>query len=341
MKRISLIFAAVALFCATEISAQITVVKNGKARSRIVLTTEEKADSVAASLLRDFVHRISGAMIPVVGYDNIGKAPHKGDILIGNGLQNFLSTVSGDDGKNISDGLKEDGFRLLTGNGMLRIASGGDKGSIYGVVTLLEKYLGVSYWGENEYSLSKSSDIQLPYINEIDNPAFRYRQSQFYGMRNDPVYKLWMRLEEPSDMFAGGYWVHTFDKLLPSSRYGIEHPEYYSYFGGKRHPGKASQWCLSNPEVFEIVCERIDSIFKANPGLNMISVSQNDGNFTNCQCDACKAIDEYEGALSGSVIHFLNKLAERFPDKEFSTLAYLYTMQPPKHVKPLDRKSVV
>ena len=73
-----MIFAAVALFCATEISAQITVVKNGKARSRIVLTTEEKADSVAASLLRDFVHRISGAMIPVVGYDNIGKVQFLG-----------------------------------------------------------------------------------------------------------------------------------------------------------------------------------------------------------------------------------------------------------------------
>ena len=25
---------------------------------------------------------------------------------------------------------------------------------------------------------------------------------------------------------------------------------------------------------------------------------------------------------------FLNKLAARFPDKEFSTLAYLYTMNP-------------
>ncbi len=339
MKKITLFIVAAALFIAADVSAQMTMVRDGKAKSRIIVTTDQKPDSDAAVLLQDFVQRISGAVLPIVPADEVGKSLRKGDVLIGNGMTDTLYDVcENHDGEKM---LKEDGFRLLTGDGRLRIASGGDKGSIYGVVTLLEKYLGVSYWGENEYSLTKSRDVVLPEIDEIDNPAFRYRQSQFYGMRNDPVYKLWMRLEEPAEMFAGSYWVHTFDKLLPSSRYGVEHPEYYSYFGGKRHPGKASQWCLSNPEVFEIVCERIDSIFKANPGRNMISVSQNDGNFTNCQCDACKAIDEYEGALSGSVIHFLNKLAERFPDKEFSTLAYLYTMQPPKHVKPLPNVNIM
>ncbi len=70
-------------------------------------------------------------------------------------------------------------------------------------------------------------------INKIDNPAFRYRQTQCYAIRTDSVYKWWNRLEEPSEVFAAGYWVHTFDKLLPSSVYGKEHPEYYSpYFKG-------------------------------------------------------------------------------------------------------------
>lgn len=341
MKRelISFFVSAAVLFSGADTYAQVTFVKSGKAKSRIVVTTREKSDSTAAALLQDFVRRISGAELPVVYNTDYLRLVKKGDILIGNGMDGILSVLP--DGRNVVDGLKEDGFHLFTGKGMLRIANGGGKGSIYGVVTLLEKYLGVNYWGENEYSLTGSADIELPEIDEIDNPAFRYRQSQFYGMHTDPVYKLWMRLEEPSEMFAGGYWVHTFDKLLPSSRYGGEHPEYYSYFDGKRHPGKASQWCLSNPEVFEIVCEHIDSIFKANPHCNMISVSQNDGNYTNCQCDECKATDAYEGALSGSVIRFLNKLAERFPDKEFSTLAYLYTMKPPKHVKPLPNVNIM
>jgi hypothetical protein len=155
-----------------------------------------------------------------------------------------------------------------------------------------------------------------------------------YAMETDSLYRLWNRFDTPDEAFAAHNWVHTFDRLLPSARYGSEHPEYYSWFNGRRHPGKASQWCLTNPDVLEIVAARLDSIFKVYPHQRLISVSQNDGNYTYCQCDRCKAIDEREGAPSGSLIHFLNQLADRFPDKEISTLAYLYTMKPPKHVKP-------
>ncbi|MDE6872789.1 MAG: DUF4838 domain-containing protein [Bacteroidales bacterium] len=323
---------AIGLLCSIMASAQVSPVHKGRTSSRIILTSSEKADSVSAMLLQDFFQRISGVTVPVVYGEQIRKAPSRGDILIGHGMSNKALA---------SDEILEDGFRISTEDGFLRIIGGAGNGSVYGAVTLLERYLGVDYWGENEYSLTRSENICIPAVDFIENPAFRYRQSQFYGMHSDPVYKLWMRLEEPSEVFAGSYWVHTFDKLLPSSVYGKEHPEYYSFFNGKRHPGKASQWCLSNPEVLEIVTGKLDSIFRANPGKDIISVSQNDGNYTNCQCDACKAIDEYEGALSGSVIHFLNKLAERFPDKEFSTLAYLYTMKPPKHVKPLPNVNIM
>ena len=51
--------------------------------------------------------------------------------------------------------------------------------------------------------------------------------------------------------------------------------------------------------MFEIVAERIDSIFKANPDKNIISLSQNDGNYPNCTCDDCKAIEEFMKALEG------------------------------------------
>ena len=63
-------------------------------------------------------------------------------------------------------------------------------------------------------------------------------------------------------------------------------------------------------------------------------MSQNDGNNTNCTCPECKKLDDAAGSPSGSLIYFMNKLAKRFPDKEISTLAYLYTMNPPKNVKP-------
>lgn len=326
MKHLLQKWSAVALSAFLSVSgahAQMTFVKEGKAVSRIIVADKDTINRKAADLLQDFVQRISGARLPIV--EN-AKAK-KGDIVIGQGN---------------TEGLTEDGFRLATQEGILRISSGGDKGVIYGVVTLLDDYLGVEYYTAHTYTLEKKPTIEIPELDRAENPSFRYRQTQSYAIQEDPIYKMWFRLEEPNEVFANNLWVHTFDKILPSAEFGESHPEYYSYINGERRPGAASQWCLTNPEVFEIVAHRVDSIFRANPDKKMISISQNDGNFTNCTCPACKALDEQEGGTpSGSLIHFLNKLAARFPDKEFSTLAYLFTMHPPKQVKPLPNVNIM
>ena len=304
----------------TAATAQTTLVKKYKAKAAIVLADDNTRTKEAAELLQDFIQRISGAKLPITTTSN-----PKGAVVIG--------------GKTASN-VGEDGFSIDTENGNLYIKSGGDKGAIYGVVTLLEKYLGVSYWAHSTCDYTPSEDIVLPEIHHSETPAFRYRQSQSYGL-TDPIFKYWYRFENPNEEFIDHMWVHTFNRILPSDKYGKSHPEYYSFINGERRPGHASQWCLTNPEVFEVVAAKLDSIFKANPDLKMISVSQNDGNFTQCACPECKAVEEYEGAPSGNYIRFLNKLAERFPDKEFSTLAYLFTMDPPKHVKPLPNVNIM
>jgi hypothetical protein len=310
-------------------NAQIEIVRNGKARGRIIVNRADSIDLKAASLLQDFAEQITGVKLDILPEESKIK---KGDILIGNLLLPA--------GKfNLSD-IQEDGFLLSTVDEYIRIVKGDGNGTIYGVVTLLEDYFGIQYYAENTYSLHKSKDMILPSgINRVENPSFRYRQTQAYSLK-DPIYRLWHRLEFPNEVFAENLWVHTFNHLLPASKYGTDHPEYYSFINGQRRPGAASQWCLTNPEVFEIVAKRIDSIFHANPGKHIISVSQNDSQ-THCLCDACKAIDEREGSPSGTIIYFLNKLAERFPDKEFSTLAYLYSVPPPQHIKPLPNVNIM
>lgn len=302
-----------------DASAQLTLVKDGKAVSRIVLSEKSEINRQAADLLQDFVQRISGASLPIME----GKAK-SGDVVIG--------------GKSAEAG--EDGFTLCTEQNQLRITSGGDKGSIYGVVTLLEKYMGVSYYAYQAYTLTPSKTIILPEIHLSETPAFRYRQSFSYGC-DDPIYKMWFRLEEPNEVFIDNMWVHTFDRLMPSEVYGKEHPEYYSYINGEHRPGNHSQWCLTNPDVYDFVVKKLDSIFKANPDKKLISVSQNDGNNTFCTCENCRKVYEEEGSPAGAYIRFMNKLAERFPDKEISTLAYLFTMYPPKKVKPLPNVNIM
>jgi hypothetical protein len=303
-----------------KLQAQVCLIKSSVPQSRIVLSSSNQADVSAAYLLQDFAKRITSATIPIVADGSF----RKGDVIIGG---------------EPSHKIKQDGFYLSTKGGFLRIIGVGN-GSIYGVVTLLEKYLNVSYYGKNEYTLIKQKEISLSLIDFIDNPTFRYRQIQCYAL-DDPIYKMWFRLDSPSDFFAGDFWVHTFNKLLSPDKYGKTHPEYYAYYNGRRHPDIKSQWCLTNPDVFEIVSHTIDSIFKVHPGIKLISVSQNDTNNTYCKCDNCKKIDKKEKSSSGSLIYFLNKLAKRFPDKEFSTLAYLYSVNPPKYIKPLPNVNIM
>lgn len=317
------------IFCFHSVlPAQVMLVKKHKPTGRIILTSDDSLDAKAARLLQDFIERVTSTKLPIERTQPI----KRNDIIIGNDGFN----------KSVEKGhLPEDAFRIVYNNHSLQVVSGGGKGSVYAIVSLLERYCGVSYWGEHEYSFTPASTLQIPVVDFTEIPSFQYRQSQHYAMATDSVYQNWMRLKTPGEIFARNLWVHTFDYLLPSAVYGEAHPEYYAYFNGKRHPGKASQWCLSNPAVLEIVSKRLDSIFKAHPDKHMISVSQNDGNYTFCQCEKCKAVDDYEGAHSGSLIHFMNKLAERFPEKEISTLAYLYSMTPPQHIKPAKNVNVM
>ena len=323
MRLRKLLLVATASFAAVATSAQVRLVQNHQPQSRLIVTTSEAADSTAAVLLQDFVRRSTQATLPIVSHREVHKLK-KNDVLIGNGLSNAAY---------VTPQLREDGYLLSTDDGHLRIVSGGDGGSVYGVAELLERYLGVYYWTAGEYSLQQLADVTIPRIRQVDNPAFMHRQTLFYGL-TDPLYKLFSRYEWVDELFAGNYWVHTFNRLLPAEQYAAAHPEYYAFYDGARQARHGSQWCMTNPEVLEIVAQRIDSIFKAHPDRHMISVSQNDGNFAWCVCDSCRALAEREGSLSGPYIHFMNQLADRFPDKEISTLSYQFSRYPPKHVKP-------
>lgn len=320
LKPIRLLLLSTLVAVSSTVRAQITLTENGKPKAHIVLASETDVNRRAAQLLQRFTRETSGAELPIVSKNK----SLKGAVIIGEPTSEAC----------------DDGFLLDCSDGVLHVKTAGGKGAIYGVCTLLEQYMGMNYWAANTYTLTPTADVRIPAMHHAETPAFRYRQTQSYGCA-DPVYYDWFRLAEPKEIFADNLWVHTFDHLLPASVYGKQHPEYYSFINGERRPGNHSQWCLTNPDIFEIVAQRVDSIFKANPGKTIMSVSQNDGNDTYCQCPECKKVNEYEGSPSGNFIRFLNKLAARFPDKQFSTLAYLFTMHPPKHVRPLPNVNIM
>ena len=178
--------------------------------------------------------------------------------------------------------------------------------------------------------------VALPQVSDRDGPVNRFRVVNGEFSR-DADYRDWQRLDAVEDEFGRGYYVHTFNRLLPWETYFAEHPEYFAWMSGKRI---TDQLCPSRPEVLEIAAARLGAEIAAQPDRHIWSVSQND-NFSYCQCDLCRKVIEEEGSPSGPIIRFVNAMAARFPTQTISTLAYQYSRSAPRVTKPAPNVQVM
>lgn len=317
MKKILLLLPAIVLIVLPATVSALPVIKGGKSSMTIVYGNST-SDSTAAAYLNKYLKEATG-----IDFKTMRGTKAKGNA--------FLIATD--------PSMEEDSFEIKETGGVISITGAPQKGTIYGAFTFLEKFLEMDWYSGDFYVLPKCTDLEIPDgFSHKEVPSFRYRQTAGWGSRE---FTDWNRLESPQGTFAGGLWVHTMNSIMPSSEYGESHPEYYAYINGERRPGRQSSWCLTNPDVLEIATHKLDSIFKKHPDMNIISVSQNDGNNTNCKCDKCRKLDEENGGPSGSLIWFVNQLAERFPDKQISTLAYLHTMNPPTKIKPRSNVNIM
>lgn len=315
----------------TPPAGQIVLAENELTPYRIVLPASPSEDETeAAEVLRKYLLQISGAAFPLV------KAPEsksKYEIVLGqNERLDELNT-----GINLNT-LEEDGFIIKTDSMRLIIAGGSEKGTLYGVYSFLEKYLGCRMYSPKVKVIPERKQITLASINDQQVPAIKFRDTHYRAAWDDE-YTAWHKLDRGA---AGkgkvwGTWVHTFSSLVPPDVYAEEHPEYYALRNGKRIP---TQLCLTNPDVLEITISSLRKSMARNPGATYWSVSQND-NKEPCTCDKCSAINDREGSPSGSIINFVNQVAEQFPDKMISTLAYEYSRKAPKNLRPRENVNIM
>ncbi|MEO5997744.1 MAG: DUF4838 domain-containing protein [Chitinophagaceae bacterium] len=357
MQKTILLFIQI-FFIVTVQAQQFTLVNTGKSTYRIIIPQKATVIEIqAAKVFQDYIRRISGAVLPIEA-DN--ESPIANEILIGNVSRPELKDVP-------LEKLKQDGLYVSNRNKKLVITGGTGKGTLYGVYTFLEKYLGCRKYSSAVTYVPKKKTIVLHAINDMEVPAVTYRED-FYPDAYDPEYMDWHKLDSHYGKYntnnEWGSFVHTMDDLISTKEYGNEHPEYFSFYDGQRHPGQRlngqpeAQPCLSNPEVFEIVCKNLLSNIQKNPAAMYWSVSQND-NINYCRCPDCTKLDEKYAAFTpgskvyrthstdylpigmGSLLTFVNKVAERFPDKTISTLAYQYTRVPPRDLVPLKNVNIM
>ncbi|HET7178670.1 MAG TPA: DUF4838 domain-containing protein, partial [Chryseosolibacter sp.] len=309
----------------------IALADNGLSPYRIVLpSTPTEIDRKAATVLQDYLLQISGAALPILASD---KGESRYEILLGQ--NDRLDEIRAGIDFNM---LKEDGFIIKSDSLRLIIAGGSEKGTLYGVYTFLEKYLGCRMYSPTVKIIPHQNTIKLAAINDVEIPVISFRDTH-YRVTWNAEYLDWHKLDHDPEgrRTDWGMWVHTFNALVPPEDYFEAHPEYFSMVDGKRIP---RQLCLSNPDVLQITVQKLRKKIAQNPDAKYWSVSQND-NRDYCRCDLCRAIDEGEGSPSGSIINFVNKVAEQFPDKMISTLAYEYGRKAPRNLKPRDNVNIM
>ena len=315
----------------TITEGKIVLADNESSRYSIILPVHATAnEQKAASVLQNYLLQISGTALPVITADK-----HKSayEIVLGQNerLDQIASRINYND-------LKGDGFVIKTDSSRLIIAGGNEKGTLYGVYTFLEKYLGCRMYSPTVKIIPRQKGITLSSINDQQVPVIGFRDTH-YRITWDAEYTDWHKLDhDPSgERTDWGMWVHTFNELVPPKLYYDAHPEYFAMVKGKRIP---TQLCLSNRSVLDITIQNLRKKIAQNPAAKYWSVSQND-NKDYCTCDSCKAIDEREGSPSGSIINFVNQVADQFPDKVISTLAYEYGRAAPATLKPRDNVNIM
>ena len=340
----SLIAVCLVLLLASPLSAQknkksiaspapagLIIADNENTRYRIVLPSAASEHETKASLvLQEHILQISGAALPIIAADD-HRSPY--EIVLGQNERIVQAGLS----VNLNE-LQEDGFIIVTDSSRLFIAGGSEKGTLYGVYTFLEKYLGCRMYAPNVKVVPKQKRIVVDKIKDLQVPAFRFRDTHYRSTWQNE-YIDWHKLDhdDKGGRPEWGMWVHTFNTLVPPEIYYEDHPEYFALVKGNRLP---TQLCLTNRAVLDLTVQNLRQLIAQNPDAKYWSVSQND-NKDFCTCDNCKAIDEREGSPSGSIINFVNQVADQFPDKVISTLAYEYGRHAPRTLKPRDNVNIM
>lgn len=310
----------------------------GEILTRIALPgSPSPAEEYAAEELRRHLHAMAGVG-PQLRVSKSGPRGHDGPTV-------FINERNAAEAAGIKIDklhLGPEAFHLETRGGNAYILGGGPRGVLYGVYEMLEM-LGCRWFSPETAHVPRLPTVAIGPVSKTEAPAFECRDVFCWDCR-DPVWWVRNRLNgqySPVPEYMGGSvryggFVHTFCTLVPPAEFFAGHPEYFSLIDGvRRH--NAAQLCLTNPDVLRIVIERVLARMREDPRATIFSVSQNDC-YGYCECPSCMAVAREEGSQSGLMLRFVNAVAQatsrEFPDKLIDTLAYMYTLEAPRRVRP-------
>ena len=340
MKRLTWIPFILLAACSAP-AGELVLAQRGKPAAYTIILSGNMGASAnyAAEELRKCVHDMTDVSLPITT-----NTSHRGKAI-------FLSCATADTPSS------DDDFHIRAEGQNLRI-TGGKRGLLYGVYEILETYGGCGWYASWCTVVPKRDRFAVPdTLDDAQKPAFAMRMTSWRDTRASGIAKpavhaafsARLRLNGHRNLgedrdgtetfggtpyrFGGGLGAcHTFNALLPPDKHFNKHPEWYSEIGGVRQRER-TQLCLTNPDVLRMVTSNVLERIRKDPGAMFYGVSQNDWH-RYCECANCAAVDAEEESHAGTMVRFVNAVAEavekEFPDVFIETLAYQYTRTPPK-----------
>lgn len=232
--------------------------------------------------------------------------------------------------------IRNDGFAILMDGARLYVTGNLPRGCVYGLYTFLEDYVGARFYSDTYMTLHDGEVKDIPAdLYRVESPYFFSRDTYWYhilhprrptrmNIRNALKSNHWDMPDLGGGVTYAGPFVHSIWDVTET-----------------RHE-VGSQPCLTDEAIYRTAIRNVRKRLRENPNATIISVSQNDTypGQVGCQCERCKAIDDREGTPMGSLLTFVNRIAddirEDFPHVYVDTLAYRYTRKAPKTIKPRD-----
>lgn len=319
-------------YTSPEINTPMYIVEDGES-DFVVVTEEEPSECILTAVdeLQTYVEKISGVKLEHVT-ENEFSAGEKAIILGETKLEENITEVDREE-------IGEDGFLLYSDGTYFLIAGGNERGTLYGVYTFLEEYLGVRWFTPKLEKVPESEDVVIDAnINRVIKPSFAIRRNDCGGTnaahRARTKMNVSFHYEVPEYGGALTYvlWDVTLDRLVPDSLFA-EHPEYFAMnTDGTR---TTDHVCLSHPDVLPIAVENARKAILScdKETAKHIHIGQKD-NSNYCHCEKCEALYEKYGSVSAPTIIFTNAFADilddEFPDFTYTFYAYGETDRPPQ-----------
>ena len=251
----------------------------------IVAEDAPPSEIYAAEEFQDHFAQASDTHLPIASEPNLTTGG-KRHIYIGSSAPMRASNVGFS-----TDEFGEEDFRIVVRNDSVAIAGrprAGARGTLYGVYTFLEDYVGVRFLTvDHTYVPAIGTWRVVGPLDRFYHPPLRFRWSYYGETNRNPAFAARVRVNTvASDAKLGGKTGlnlinHSFHSHLSAQKYGKEHPEYFALVEGERKldvGGGGPELCLTNPDVLRIVTDSVLDALKKNPSLENISVSQNDNN---------------------------------------------------------------